>query len=592
MIQYQVWPADPNGHYFDVQINATLSQTADQVIGTQSGLPAQQTSFRLPAWIPGSYMIREFARHIGPVKISVDGKSVSAKKIDKHSWAIAHNRGQVQINYRVYAWDLSVRAAHLDGTHGFFNGSSLFLQIAGFEQTPCQLAIHAPASIDVWKVATTLPVKKVNRQGFGLYQTQTYDELIDHPVEMGQFVQTQFKACGIVHRAVFTGETDVDLKRVASDLEKICTAQIALFEPRTKRAPFPEYLFMTQVVGDGYGGLEHRASTALICSRNDLPHKAMKKMSAGYKQFLGLCSHEYFHSWNVKRIKPAAFTPYDLTRENYTELLWIFEGFTSYYDDLILRRAGLIDTESYLDCIAQTLNRVLNEPGRLQQSVAQSSFDAWVKYYRQDENCLNHIVSYYTKGSLVALCLDLSIRVQTQNKRSLDDVMRALWRLDHGLAESEFASIVLQATGVDLSAQIKRWAYGTQDLPVRELLVQAGIEWQQGTSDAPDFGAKLAQNGSDLVVQSVRNQSSAHHSGLSALDTIVAADGLKMTHAGFQALMARKQAGDWLELHAFRRDELMQFKAKLKAGALGAIKLRVPAKVTKTQATTLKRWLG
>ncbi len=592
MIQYQVWPADPNGHYFDVQINAVLSQTADQTLVDGSVLANQQTSFRLPAWIPGSYMIREFARHIGPVKISVDGKSVKAKKTDKHSWAIAHTSGKVQINYRVYAWDLSVRAAHLDGTHGFFNGSSLFLQIAGLEQTPCQLTIHEPSSISAWKVATTLPIKKVNRQGFGQYQTLNYDELIDHPVEMGHFVQTKFKACGVTHRAVFTGATDVDLKRVASDLEKICSAQITLFEPRTKRAPFSEYLFMTQVVGDGYGGLEHRASTALICSRNDLPYNAMKKMSAGYKQFLGLCSHEYFHSWNVKRIKPAVFSPYDLTRENYTELLWIFEGFTSYYDDLILRRAGLIDTDSYLDCIAQTLNRVLNEPGRFQQSVAESSFDAWVKYYRQDENSLNHIVSYYTKGSLVALCLDLSIRVQTQNKRSLDDVMRALWRLDHGLGENEFESIVLNATGIDVSAQIKRWAYGTQDLPVRELLAQAGIEWQQGTSEVPDFGAKLAQKGSELVVQSVRNQTSAHQCGLSALDTIVAADGLKMTHASFGALLARKQAGDSLTLHVFRRDELMQFKAKLKPSPPGTIKLQVPAKIGKPQALTLKRWLG
>ncbi|HSY28304.1 MAG TPA: peptidase M61, partial [Burkholderiaceae bacterium] len=332
-----------------------------------------------------------------------------------------------------------------------------------------------------WRVATALPELKARRYGFGTYVAANYDELIDHPVEMGAFELGSFKAHGVQHDVVFTGRVpNLDMARLTSDLKKICEAQITFFEPKSKRAPMKRYVFMTMAVGDGYGGLEHRASTALICARADLPVKGQKAMSDGYRTFLGLCSHEYFHTWNVKRIKPANFAPYDLRSETYTPLLWVFEGFTSYYDDLMLVRSGVIDQAAYFKLIGKTVNAVMRGSGRHKQSIAESSFDAWTKYYRQDENAPNAIVSYYTKGSLVALALDLTIRAETKGKKSLDDVMRALWNGygrdfysadgGKGVSESELEALIDSITGLKLKRTLDRWVRGTVDLPLATLL--------------------------------------------------------------------------------------------------------------------------
>src|SRR5690606_9976933 len=316
-----------------------------------------------------------------------------------------------------------------------------------------------------------------------------------HPVERGEFALATFRAHGVQHDVVITGNVpNLDLPRLTSDLRKICEAQIALFEPASRRAPMKRYVFMTLAVGDGYGGLEHRASTALICSRNDLPVKGQKEVGDGYRSYLGLCSHEYFHTWNVKRIKPDAFAPYDLRSENYTTLLWLFEGFTSYYDDLMLVRSGVIDEDAYCKLVAKTLNSVLRGTGRKKQSVAESSFDAWVKYYRQDENASNAIVSYYAKGSLIGLALDLTIRSGTRGKRSLDDVMRALWDRygrdfytpdgGRGVSESELEALLDEVAGFSLKRFIDRYVRGTDDLPLADLLEPFGVELKRGNGKA------------------------------------------------------------------------------------------------------------
>lgn len=378
-------------------------------------------------------MVREFARNIVTLRAFNDaGRKVRVEKTDKHAWQAAPVKGALTLRYEVYAWDMSVRAAHLDDTAGFFNGTSVFLSPLGFEDAPCVVDIQKPAGPQFrnWRVATALTeARATKRYGFGEYTAQNYDELIDHPVTLGEFELATFKAHGVPHDIVIAGRViGLDMARLSADLQRVCEAQIALFEPRSKKAPMDRYVFMTQAVTDGYGGLEHRASTALICNRSDLPVTGRDETTDGYRTYLGLCSHEYFHTWNVKRIKPAVFAPYDLTQENYTSLLWLFEGFTSYYDDLMLVRSGLIKEADYYTLLGKTIGGVLRGSGRLKQTVAESSFDAWVKYYRQDENAANAIVSYYTKGSLVALAFDLTIRAQTQNRKSLDDVMRLLWQ--------------------------------------------------------------------------------------------------------------------------------------------------------------------
>lgn len=586
-IRYAICPADLGQHLFEVTLTIPHPDPEGQQVS-------------LPAWIPGSYMIREFARNIVQIRAEAGGRKVRLAKLDKHTWRAARCDGPLTFVYQVYAWDLSVRAAHLDHTHGFFNGTSVFLKAHGHESLPHVVDIQPPEgeTFARWRVATSLPELKARRHRFGSYVAQDYDELIDHPVEMGEFTLIRFDAHGVPHEMAITGRVpNLDTDRLASDLKKICEYQIALFEPSTRRAPMDRYVFLTLAVGDGYGGLEHRASTALICSRSELPVRGRPEMTDGYRSFLGLCSHEYFHTWNVKRIKPVVFAPYDLAQENYTPLLWLFEGFTSYYDDLTLLRAGIIDAKAYLGLIAKTLNGVLRGSGRLRQSVAESSFDAWTKYYRQDENAPNAIVSYYAKGSLVALLLDLAIRAQTRGRRSLDDVMRALWRRygrdfyqpghGRGVTEAEVDALFDEVSGLKLKPLLDLAVRGTRDLPLEQVMAEFGIALVDGRKGGKlSMDVRTKKEGGDCKLAAVHEGGAAHRAGLSAGDVLVAIDGLRVTASNLDGLLQRYRARDRIGVHAFRRDELMVFNVELQADAApafafemkdkpaGAVKLR------------------
>lgn len=560
-IRYRITPIQPEAHLFEVELSVPA--------------PAPQGQcFALPAWIPGSYMIREFARHVVEISAWAGRQPVALRKLDKHTWqADAVERGPLTLRYTVYAWDLSVRAAHLDATHGFFNGPSVFLRVLGQEDRPCELDIRRPAgrAYSGWQVATTLAEAPAGakRHGFGLYRAADYDTLIDHPVEMGCFQRFGFTACGVPHEIVVTGRATLDGARLCADLKRICEWQIRLFGAP---APFERYLFLVMAVGEGYGGLEHRSSTALLCSRNDLPAPGMSMQTESYRSFLGLCSHEYFHAWNVKRIKPEAFVPYDLQAENYTRLLWAFEGFTSYYDDLALCRAGLISPEEYLGLIAKTITQVQRGAGRLKQSVAESSFDAWIKYYRQDENAPNAIVSYYAKGSLVGLALDLTLRARSQGRVSLDAVMRRLWRdygsQGKGVPEEGICRVAEQVSGLRLKGLFERLTESTDELPLARLLRPFGValRWQAASS-VPTLGAKTLAEGDGVKLQQVFDQGPAQAAGLSAGDLIIAADGLRTSLSSLEALLKRSRPGQVLHLHVFRRDELMEFDLCLEAPA-------------------------
>lgn len=569
-VVYRITPSDPHAHLFTVAMTIAAPAPDGQRLA-------------LPAWIPGSYMIREFARHVVALAARDARGPLRVDKLDKHTWRVAPASGPIVVEYTVYAWDLSVRAAHLDATHGFLNATSVCLRVVGQESRPCTVELEPPpASVARgWKVATTLPEAGAKRGGFGRYRAADYDALADHPVEMGTFELARFEAGGAEHEIAVTGRTDVDLERLVRDLAPVCAAQSALFEPRTKRAPFERYLFLTTAVGDGYGGLEHRDSTALLCGRNDLPWRGMAAAGDGYRTFLGLASHEYFHAWHVKRIKPAAFVPHDFDREAYTRLLWIFEGFTSYYDDLMLVRAGTIPRADYLKALARTISLVQRAPGRTVQSVADSSFDAWIKYYRQDENSPNAIVSYYAKGSLVALAIDLAVRARTQGRASLDDAMRLMWRrygrdfyapgggpgaAQSGLREDGFPVLLREATGVSLGAQLARWVDGTEELPLARLLAPLGIALTFAPADAaPSLGVRTTTKGGELAIATAYTGGAAQRAGLSAGDVLVAVDGLRVDEKSLKALLSRRRAGDAVEVHAFRRDELLRVAATLDA---------------------------
>jgi predicted metalloprotease with PDZ domain len=582
-IRYAIVPRDLAGHLFEVTLNVDLPAADGQVLA-------------LPAWIPGSYMIREFSRNIVRIRAESDGTPVALVKVDKHTWRAAPVAGALTVQYEVYAWDLSVRAAHLDQTHGFFNGTSVFLRVLGQEEMAHQVDIQRPADASAasWRVATALAELGAERYGFGTYVAAGYDELIDHPVEMGDFALASFKAHGIPHDIVISGRVpNLDMGRLQADLKKVCETQIAFFEPKSKRAPMERYVFLTLAVGDGYGGLEHRASTALICARADLPTAATPKTleaTDGYLKFLGLCSHEYFHTWNVKRIKPVAFAPYDLQAETYTPLLWLFEGFTSYYDDLLLVRSGLLDEATYLKLQAKTIGSVLRGSGRTKQSVAESSFDAWGKYYRQDENAPNAIVSYYTKGSLVALMFDLTIRARTDGRKSLDDVMLALWQrfgrdfyastppAARGVTEAEVEALFDEVSGLKLGPLFERYVRGTDDLPLAKLYAPFAIKMSDERRKAkPSLDASLGRDGADCKLTQVHEGGAAHAAGLSAGDLLVALDRLRVNGnpANLEALLGRYRVGDSVEVHAFRRDELMTFNVILQGERVAAITLEV-----------------
>jgi predicted metalloprotease with PDZ domain len=594
-VLYALCPADPHAHLFSVMLHLDAPDPMGQV-------------FSLPAWIPGSYMIREFAKNIVSISATSAGAPVALTKRDKHTWVAAPCTGPLTLEYTAYAWDLSVRTAHLDATHGFFNGSSVYLRAHGCEAVRHEVELIAPPGLEHWQVATSLPRSKGTKaQAFGRYSAPDYDALIDHPVEMGTFASVSFDACGARHDMAFTGQIpNLDLQRVAADVQKICAAHIKLFEPKTHAAPFLDssdrYVFMTMAVGDGYGGLEHRASTALVCNRTDLPIKGQAVQSEGYRQFLGLVSHEYFHTWNVKRIKPAVFAPYDLAQENYTPLLWLFEGFTSYYDDLMLARAGVITQTDYLKSLSKAISGVLRSPGREKQTVAQSSFDAWTKYYRQDENSPNAIISYYTKGSLVALYLDLLIREQTQNKKSLDDFMRLLWARfgrdfyrgkQGGVEPSAIAKLLEEATGCKLAKQLHMATETTADLPLASLLAKFGVQWAARIERPfPSLGIRTKTAGGECLIATCFTGEAAHRAGLSAGDALVAVDGLRVSANNLDQLLARYAAGDTVDVHVFRRDELMRLPTQLDAPKPHQITLSLAPDAAKRATAARQAWLG
>jgi predicted metalloprotease with PDZ domain len=570
MIQYQIGSQLPASHYFDVSIHVDQPDPEGQAL-------------RLPNWIPGSYMIRDFTRNLLDLKASGPDGELAIEQLDKSNWCVAPCNGVLTISYRVYANDLSVRAAHLDHSHGYYNGTSVFLEVVGQADQPCEVLIEKPApdDCDDWRVATSLARKQVEPYGFGLYAATDYDDLIDHPVEMGDFTLISFEACGVPHDVVLTGRFECDGERLAADLKTICEHHIRFWgEP----APMDYYLFQVMVVGDGYGGLEHRASTSLVAKRDSLPKPGQDGIGDDYRDFLGLCSHEYFHTWNVKRIKPAVYRPYDLQNEVYTDLLWAFEGITSYYDDLALLRCGLIDATSYLELFAQTLTRVQRGRGRLRQSTAESSFNTWTRFYKQDENAANAIVSYYAKGCLIAACIDLKLRALSAGAKSLDDVMRALWQSyldgDAGVERDGIQRLVCELADADLGEFLDDLIYGTDELPLESLLREAGIEVTRraaanaqdkggkpasGNLPVTDLGAALKDGDNGLTLLRVSEQGALQLAGLSAGDVIIAVDGLRLNQAALENRLQRSKPGDRWQLHAFRRDELHHFEVELQA---------------------------
>lgn len=596
--RYRIEAGNPSAHLYTVSV--TVAEPA----------PEGQR-FAVPAWVPGSYMIRDFARNVVSIRAESDGVDVPLTKLDKSTWQAGRVGRELTVTTEIYAHESSVRGSHLDRTHAFFDGACVFLRVIGQEQEACELDVVAPdfKSAANWRVATSMRRVGAKPYGFGTYQAEDYEELIDHPFEIGELTVGEFEACGIPHAIAIRGRVRTDMARLCHDLQVLCEQHLGFLG-------IPEdldrYLFLLHAPGQGYGGLEHRWSSSLVCCRDNLPVKGQPGVDEAYRTFLGLASHEYFHLWNVKRIRPLAVSSCDLAGECYTRLLWVFEGITSYYDDLQLYRSGLINAASYFELLGRTMTRVRRGPGRTRQSVAESSFDAWIKFYKQDQNSPNAIVSYYAKGALIALCLDLKLRLETDGKVSLDDVMRAFWNRygedPNGVPEDGFERLCAEISGLDLGNFFDAAVRGTGELPLEALLRSHGIllktratrgrDDKGGTPPKPDekaqpsLGAIVMDSNGSVVFGPVINGGAAEKAGISPGDQAVALDGLQLTPGNVDKRLKAHRDGDTVELVVFRDDELKAFRVRLDAAPEDTCYLLVDQDAAPDAETRREAWLA
>jgi predicted metalloprotease with PDZ domain len=588
---YRIEPADLHAHLYRVTLHIAA--------------PSAGQLLQLPAWIPGSYLIREFAKNLQGLSAHQTGRKLGVVQLDKATWQVNCAPDQpLEVRYEVYAFDNSVRTAWLDSTRGFFNGTSLCLMVQGQQDQPHHLELLDNTQVQHWHAVTGLEVERTDARGYGLYSAANYDDLVDCPVEMGDFWSGAFTARGIAHRFVVAGAPPTfDGAQLLKDTQAICEAEIDFWHGTQQKGknnapPIKNYTFMLNAVHDGYGGLEHRNSTALICNRRDLPRQPRKllgpvthKQPEGYTTLLGLISHEYFHTWNVKRLRPSELARYDYSQENYTQLLWFFEGFTSYYDDIFLCRAQRIDAPAYLKLLAKTINQVQQTPGRKVQSVAQASFDAWVKYYRQDENTANATVSYYTKGSLVALCLDLQLR--SEGKTTLDAVMQALWkRCDAGpMTEADLLAVLHDLSGRSYAKEIAQWVHSTHDLPCEKLLEAHGVQvLHDPDAVAQQLGLRVKESGGLFISQVLRG-GVAEKAGFAAGDEWLAVETTGRTSSGIW----RMQSLDDLVLYCGNSAKVRALVSRDKQLLWLTLSLPKPShsvRLSVKAADKVKAWLG
>lgn len=530
------------------------------------------SSLMLPTWIPGSYMIREFSKSI----INVDILNAGAKlhQVSKNEWQIEGiNAGEiVEIEYQVYAYEYGIRTAFLDSTRGYFNPSSICLSVVGMQEV--QHIVEFSDLPDNWKVISGLSEFSAVK-----FFAKDYDELLDNPFELGDYQEYAFDVDGVKHSLILSGViVDFDKERMLADMKKVCAYQIKMFG---STAPYPYYHFILNLSGNVFTGLEHRNSTLLMAPYSALPSLSNHNNDE-YIKLMGLISHEFFHTWNVKRLKPQKFMPYDLTNENYTKLLWWFEGVTSYYDDLVLYRTKVISQAQYLQTILDNINNVYKFAGAQTQSLADSSLTTWIKYYRQDENTPNAVVSYYIKGAIVAMCLDLFIR--TTSDASLDSVIVALFKRyqekNVGLAEDEIATFILQTTGVDLAKFITHAVDTTKALPLKELFAKVGLQLHKvaakdfasmgkyhaelkavAENKAIDLGAKLEKATFGVVIKNIYAGACLERAGFAANDVLIAIDDNKIVDINKQ--LGFYKVNDEIEISYFRQDKLLRTKVVL-----------------------------
>ncbi|HZT08471.1 MAG TPA: PDZ domain-containing protein [Chloroflexota bacterium] len=547
--------------------------------------PGDAVELRFPVWTPGSYMVREFARHVQGFRAEAGGNPLRWTKTRKDSWRIeCEGAPTVAVSYDVYANDLTVRTSHLDATHAFFNPANLLPYTPARAREPLLLTVRAPMG---WTVATGLA--RADRAGT-VFLASDYDELVDCPVHVGPDPVLEFQACGAPHCVATWGRSNLDPARLLADLTRIVETEAAIFGG----VPYRDYLFILMATSGGRGGLEHRNSSA-----NMVPRFSFRP-GRTYERVLSLLAHEHFHTWNVKRIHPMwNGGAYDYGIENYTRLLWAMEGITEYYSSLTLRRAGLITPERYLEILADQMRDLAETPGRALQSLEEASFDAWIKYYRPDEHSANSSVSYYLKGALVSLLLDLEIRERTSGARSLDDLMRLLWERygmpDRGVPEDAYQALVREVAGGDWSAFFDRYVRGREELDLAPALRSVGIEIEtKRDANAPEawLGIRTRTESGRLKIAAIPSSGPAWESELSAGDEILAVDGFRVDDASLADRLRDYRPGDTATVAAFHGDQLIEVPIVLGTAPATRFTLKKIARPTVRQREAYASWIA
>lgn len=570
-IHYQVAMPQPQSHLFEVTL--VVENWQESVL-----------NLKMPVWTPGSYLVREYAKNLQDFSAEMTDKKQSLPicKVAKNHWQIeTASTSKITVSYRVFANELSVRTNHLDATHGYFNGAALFLFIPGFEQQPIQITITLPKS--EWQVTTTLPL--VSGQA-NTFEAKDFDTLVDSPFEVGSHQIYNFEVLGKPHQLAVWGQGNLNPEKLIEDTQKIIEVEAKIFGG----LPYDRYLFLLHLTNNSFGGLEHKESCALIYSR--FGFRAKEK----YQRFIQLVAHEFFHLWNVKRIRPKALERFDYEQENYTTSLWFSEGTTSYYDLQIPLRAGIYDAKTFLENLSKEITQLQLTPGRKVQPLGESSFDAWIKLYRRDANSNNSQISYYLKGEMVSFLLDLLIRSRHGNQRSFDDVMAMMWQSfgkeEIGFTPQQLQAVIESVAETDLSDFFSRFVDGTDELPFDEYLEPFGLRLNTVEDAVAYLGLIVKSENNQEMIKFVDATSTAALAGVDAGDELLAIGGLRVTADQLSDRLKDYQAGDTIKLSLFHQDELRTVSVTLAAPQVIRYQIVLVEQPTLAQQENLTGWLG
>lgn len=539
-IEYFLSASAPHTHYFEVEMHI-------------SNLKQDYTDFKMPVWTPGSYLIREYARHIeGFQAYNEKSEKLKFQKVSKNTWRVeSKNAEKTIIKYKVYAFELTVRTSFLDASHGYISPASVFMFLDKHLDKPATLSIQLPK--DWTKISTGLPLKKGTTQTF---EIPNFDLLVDCPIELGNQEILEFNAAGINHKVAVYGIKDYDRKKMLADMAKIVEASTQIFgENPCKDFLGGDYTFIVHILNRGGGGLEHLNSTVLQMSRSAFGYPE------GYLGYLGLVAHEYFHLWNVKRLRPFPLGPFDYENENYTTLLWQAEGFTAYYEEVILRRANLIEPNVFLETITSNINTVENTPGNRIQSAGEASLDAWIKFYRPNENSSNSTISYYSKGAIIGLVLDLDIINQTNGEKNMDDFLKLMYQkyfkqLNRGFTEEEFIKELEAFTGKKYQDFFDKYVNGVETIPYAQFFEPLGVKTENYNPRQGKINIGITVDANKFI-NGVRRDGAGYLAGLNVNDELISIDEKPVTTNNLESFWAGKKAGDKVQVK-LRRDGYIQ----------------------------------